>query len=338
MRCLEAGVPDPQGKSPQVQRSDAMHKAIHHGWTWKVVAAVAEDHIPDLVHFLQLAQNSTNSIAKPINELEVACQLAALHQAGTSLKDGVAKLQAGDVQARMSLPSICHYVQRYSGGPEFPLIKFLSNFSSQWGTALLLGEEFCHQLAHQDFMNPTNVFPYIRAACWATQLTTNKHADGVSKLLSKADLQRMASPGLAPEVTKAESILADCWKVVQASMQSKANAGNHSTHLHRCFGKLCVRAILYLTRKQKYSREKTNWSNLEDILQAFTQEVQGLPSQDQAADAATNSSSNQEVVADLSAASAATVAMMQNSHMQLHQLQPVLQASFLFSHLFIVFS
>ncbi|CAE7527615.1 bglB, partial [Symbiodinium pilosum] len=98
-------------------------------------------------------------------------------------------------------------------------------------------------------------------------------------------------------------------------MQSKANAGNHSTHLHRCFGKLCVRAILYLTRKQKYSREKTNWSNLEDILQAFTQEVQGLPSQDQAADAATNSSSNQEVVADLSAASAATVAMMQNSHM-----------------------
>ncbi len=195
LRAIEAGIPDPQGKTPSLPKTDAMHQAIQNGWQWKVVASTVEDHVPSLAHFLQMAQNSTNSISRPITELEVAAQLATLYEGGATLQEAMSTLQSGDLQSRISLPSICHFVQRFSGGPQFPLIRFLSTFSSQWGTALMMGEEFAHQLAHQDFCNPTNVFPYIRTACWATQLTTNKHADGVAKLLTKADLQKLASPG-----------------------------------------------------------------------------------------------------------------------------------------------
>ena len=75
---------------------------------------------------------------------------------------------------------------------------------------------------------------------------------------------------------------------------------------------------MLLTGKQKWSREKATWPSLAAIVEAFARDVQGLPAQEEA-DAASSSSGK---VTDVTAASAATVAMMQNAHMELNQLQP----------------
>lgn len=73
--------------------------------------------------------NTSNAIAKPANELEVAASLAQFHQGGLSMNDAIQKARSGAMACSTSLHHIAHFVQHYGGGPDFPLISFLQRFS-----------------------------------------------------------------------------------------------------------------------------------------------------------------------------------------------------------------
>ena len=62
------------------------------------------------------------------------------------------------------------------------------------------------QLSHFDFRIKENKLPMTRAALLCTILTAKKHADGISKLVYKADLDKMKG-SLKDKTVKMEELL-----------------------------------------------------------------------------------------------------------------------------------
>jgi hypothetical protein len=283
---------------------------VEQGWEWLVISSQVEEAIPRLPTFLQMALNASNSIRKATNELETAMLMTSQFQAGVQLHEAIAAAKEGDHKCRESIPAIGHYVQRYAGGPTFPLIQFLAKFGSTFGATLLLGQEFMSTLAHLDFKHPTNVFPFLRAAVWATMLTSSKATDGFAKVLVKGDLEKLKGQSMAKSVLEAEGMLQDAWEVIQSRMSQDAKA---ESHLHKCYGLLCIRTVLFLTGKQKLSREPSKkFEDIQQILENFTSELQGVPAQE-------IQNTKSESVADVVNAAPSAVALLQNSHMRLHE-------------------
>ena len=71
-------------------------------------------------------------------------------------------------------------------------IKFLTQATMQPGkqfnASLMMGQDMMEQLAMMDFKHPTQVFPYVRCAIWATM------QDGYAKILTKQGQAEGASP------------------------------------------------------------------------------------------------------------------------------------------------
>ncbi|CAJ1376708.1 unnamed protein product [Effrenium voratum] len=124
------------------------HSVAFLRWCWVVLAASIEEAIPQLPNFIQMAANSSNSISKAINELEVALHVATAFEKGLSLPDAIQQASQGDVRCRASVPAIAKFVQNFGGGSQgFPLLHFLANFSKQFNATLLVGTELMSTLA-----------------------------------------------------------------------------------------------------------------------------------------------------------------------------------------------
>ena len=190
-----------------------------------------EQAIPTLAAFVQFAMNASNSIGKPINEVEVGLQLANHFSKGIPLAEAVAMVKQGDVRCRGSITHIATYVQKYAGGAGFPLLYFLAKFSSQVGGALLLGSQVMATIANLEWKDPTCVYPFIRTACWATMLTSGSSRDGYAAVLTKGDVEKLRAPSTLAEVAKAESILKDAW-AIHDSMKQDSQQENQ---FFKCF-------------------------------------------------------------------------------------------------------
>ena len=86
-----------------------------------------------------------------------------------------------------------------------------------------------------------------RAALLCTMLTSKKHADGISKLIYKADLDKRKG-ALKDKTLKMEELLKEGWKQVQQNPAPSALKA-------LCFGKFCVRLVLHILSKEKFSRD-----------------------------------------------------------------------------------
>ena len=62
----------------------------------------------------------------------------------------------------------------------------------QFNASLMMGQDMMEQLAMTDFKHPTQVFPYVRCAIWATM------QDGYAKILTKQDLDKLRGPSRRP--------------------------------------------------------------------------------------------------------------------------------------------
>ncbi|CAE7726975.1 bglB [Symbiodinium sp. CCMP2592] len=309
LRCLEHGTTDPSGKAISVPKTDPVWSAIQTGWRWHVVASSVEEAMPSLPQFFQVGANSGNAIGRATSELEAACQIAIQVQMGASLESAIQSVASGEVACRQSLPAIGHYVSRYSGGTSFPLLKFLSHFSSTYGTTCMMGQDFMEALSHTTFPDPGNLYPLLRTALWATQCTSTKQQDGFAQLLTRADVQRLSSPQNMESVRTAESMLSDSWKLVQSQLPEGTSTNAGSNHLYKCFGKFCVRAILFLTKKEKLGPDaQQKLESLAQILDLFTQDVSKVKQATPAAEAKT--------IKDAVSAQPWEATLLQNTHIK----------------------
>ena len=258
-----------------------------------------------------MALNSGNSIGKAIGELEVACLMTHFFNQGLDLTQACQNASQGDQRCKESIPSIAIYVQKYAGGsPDFPIIKFLSRFSQQFNATLLMGQEFTQALTMLDFKQPDCVYPFIRASAWATMLTTSKSSDGFAKVLHCHDLDKLKSNNVFPKVQLAERMLQDAWKTMQSCQKDGSCSESHA---NKCFGRMAVRTILFLTNKQKFAREANEFDSLESILEAFTTDMKNP------GDRATGSQSKEELpVTDVVNAKPRELVLLQNNHLEIN--------------------
>ena len=121
-------------------------------------------------------------------------------------------------------------------------------------------------ITYTDWKINGSVLPFWRVACIATQLTSLKVVDKVSKLLNKSDLERLKSHQASKSLSDVETLLGTAWKSLQLS-------GHLSEGQKRAvFGRYCVRLVLFVTQKQKFGRAEYVWQSVDEITKAFADE------------------------------------------------------------------
>ena len=121
-------------------------------------------------------------------------------------------------------------------------------------------------ITYTDWKINGSMLPFCRVACVATQLTSLKVVDKVSKLLNKGDLERLKSHQASKSLSDVETLLDTAWKSLQLS-------GHLSEDQQRAvFGRYCVRLVLFVRQKQKFGREAYVWQSVEEIAKAFADE------------------------------------------------------------------
>ena len=180
----------------------------------------------------------------------------------------------------------------------------------------MAGSEMMFQLSHFDFKQKENKLPMTRAALLCTILTSKRYADGISKLVYKADLDKMKGE-LKEKTLKMEGLLREAWNQVQENSGTSALKG-------LCFGKFCVRLVLHLLSKEKYSRDQP-FESVQAIVDQFAADLldpQLTAASSGAAPApkAQGSQSAAEEVKDLLNATPKAMAQLDNPHLMLDAL------------------
>ena len=171
-------------------------------------------------------------------------------------------------------------------------------------------------LSHFDFKMKESKLPMTRAALLCTMLTSKKHADGISKLIYKADLDKRKG-ALKDKTLKMEELLKEGWKQVQQNPAPSALKA-------LCFGKFCVRLVLHILSKEKFSRDHP-FETVQMIVDQFGVDLfdQNLKASSSVAAPAPKAQARQgsgEEVKDLLNATPKALAQLENSHLMLDAL------------------
>ena len=79
---------------------------------------------------------------------------------------------------------------------------------------------------------------------FATMLSSPKQTDGFQKLVSVSDIQRLKTGAMREILDNFETLVKDSWELCCQAQMSGAS-------LERVFGKLCVRATLWVLGKER---------------------------------------------------------------------------------------
>lgn len=109
----------------------------------------------------------------------------------------------------------------------------LCRFAKQFGAAVQVGQEFMATLAHMDFKRPGNMFPLARMAAWATMVTSShKATDGLAKILTVTDVQKLKSQSSMAMTEEAELVLQDAWKTMGELIQAAEGPNQKAQESH----------------------------------------------------------------------------------------------------------
>ena len=93
---------------------------------------MVERRFPSLPSLAEQALNATNNVAHVQSELEVACVIA-YRTTSVGLSRAIDEARMAEPQCKEYVPIIGEYVRMYSGGPGYPMLKFLEDFSRKTG-------------------------------------------------------------------------------------------------------------------------------------------------------------------------------------------------------------
>ena len=113
---------------------------------------------------------------------------------------------------------------------------------------------------------------FVKIAILATQVSCpeSKRTDNFSRFVTKGDIQMLKGKKYQGKVVNAEKMLAQCWEDMQANPMA-------TLEKNKVFGRLCLRTTLHLLSKEKSGRDTTEFANLQDIQDAFKEDLKALP-------------------------------------------------------------
>ena len=289
-----------------MEDEEGLKDACTTGWSWLVISWKAEQLVESLPAFLQMVLNSSHSVGLGVQELEAAQQIALLCKSGSTMKEAIQSVKTAKPACESYIEVVGLYVQQFGGGPSFPVISFLNKFCQQLSITVAIGEEVFKGVTFWEVAEPSNQFPLVRAGFLACQLTSPKVVDGVAKMMAKADLDKLKAGSQRQFLLKAENLLNDAWKIAeQASDQEEVVSA---------FGRMLIRTVLHLTKKEKMGREPKGHGSLEVICKLFAQEAKGNVGKQ---DTGTMLQEDENKPVDLlSGLSFGEQALLQNKHLQ----------------------
>lgn len=170
----------------------------------------------------------------------------------------------------------------------------------------MVGHDVMGALATTDFKHHGTMFPYVRVAMWCTMCSTDRVQDGFSKILTRADIEKARGQSQQATLMECETILKDGWAAIHGQPMDLQ-------HATKCFGRLCVRAILFLAIKQKYARGGHEFLSVPEIAQAFKQEI---ANPEPSASSKATSAEKERIVTDVAKASPSQAALIQHQHLK----------------------
>jgi hypothetical protein len=130
---------------------------------------------------------------------------------------------------------------------------------------------------------------FVKIAILATQVSCpeSKRVDNFSRFVTKGDIQMLKGKKYQGKVVDAEKMLSQCWDNMQANPMA-------TFEKNKVFGRLCLRTTLHLLSKEKSGRDTTEFANLQEIRDAFTEDLKAMPQQHQPQALQMHSSSKKE--------------------------------------------
>ena len=182
--------------------------------------------------------------------------------------------------------------------PFFDTQRFLDNWAKEYGTNKVLGKSYLEAVVQMKFPVYTSRFPFMRAACIATNLVSPKRkiVDGTAKLLTKSDLSVLVKSDKRLQVTAAEHMMSEAWVSVHRALEALQITQAKKDSI---FGCLATRTILFLTKKGKEGPESKDCTSLKEIKEKFHAELSGtLPAEAAPASGVNSSQANLSDVSD----------------------------------------
>ena len=245
------------------------------GYEWLVVSWKVETCCPEFYDFAQRALNSCNSIASECSELEVMASIsefAALQaRSGVDVdwEQCISAACSGSPRSAPYAATLAAFVRNFGGGPSAPVVHDLDAFAKQHAQNLILGAEFLEAVVAMK-MPDVSPCPRFRSACLATNLTSNKSSDGVSKLLVKADIGKFQTKETMKKVLALETQFESSEKLIKDLVDGghlPLNTGRDVMFL------FMIRSVAHLANKGLLTYMRKAYDLQEEILDIFYEEV-----------------------------------------------------------------
>ena len=122
-------------------------------------------------------------------------------------------------------------------------------------------------MTHCDWKQPSTTFPLLRVALACCQITAPKSCikDGFSKMVTKADFDKLRNKKMSEKILMAEDLMQAAWQVVEESKLGIEKAGLP-------FGRFQIGLILHLLQKEAKGREGVEYKGMEEIKNKFEEE------------------------------------------------------------------
>jgi hypothetical protein len=239
------------------------------GWSWFVVPWWLADEVPEFPHLAQQALNASHTVANHATEMEVAASIAevvATQGSNICWKTAIAQAAATAPSCVEYIDTVGQYVKMFGGGSSAQLIHFLAGFAKSYGVSLKLGQEFMVAITDLVLPSQQSNFIHLRTAIVGTQLTTDRVVDGIAQLIKKADINSFRAKQTQQTAELVESMLDTVWAELQELQKTGVATEKQA---YKLYGLLGIRFVLYLTKKAKWGKDKTEYPSLEAILQVY---------------------------------------------------------------------
>ena len=127
-----------------------------------------------LVQFIQRALNSVNATFKVQSELELCAEIVQAAKNGGGTCTELGKALCMDSRIMPFAHIIGEYCQKFAGGSDGPMIRFLHAFSLEFGKGIQLGHEFWECIAKCNF-GEEGLFVFTRSWSTCMQLRILRH-------------------------------------------------------------------------------------------------------------------------------------------------------------------
>lgn len=274
-RTTQADLKDADGnldKEALYRRRPVLKRLIEQGYKNRVLPASVEETWPWMPDLFQRALNAHNSIPNESSELEVAACIAqeALQNASAAdpWKEAVNIATAGGPSCASYAHVIARWVRYLGDGEQCPFVKELDAFHKCYASTAKVGEEFFTALVDTK-MHASKALGHVKQGFIATNLTSPRVVDGVSKLLTKSDINVVK--GKPEEAIDADDVL----KYAQ-NLTSTLVAQGRLLESQRIdvYGRFLIRMVGgFLCGKGKLTFEKKHYETALEVKKLFAADL-----------------------------------------------------------------